>query len=285
MTGLLLLLGGTWARGQTLLNRLVVIEVMEGAATGWEESLTGLFSPTNRTFGLTIDDPCVGLRLESPETVVLGSPAHEQDAALLVPVLQTDTQSRWERLPVSLWTLHYEAYGRPTDLEGTVEIDLHAQLPAHPEGIVRNRLAHPIRQAYLQFRNYRCRIGDLPPGAARRVRAGDWSLRRSGEAQTVAPAYGALPGYPAVDPRASRGYPSDRPIPAAGGEPSMSGPEVADRSLLVDAPILLRPGGREDEAVLIADLPAYRAGARIDGVSDRASHVLLLVRAIVRRSR
>lgn len=65
----------------------------------------------------------------------------------------------------------------------------------------------------------------------------------------------------------------------------MSGPEVADRSLLVDAPILLRPGGREDEAVLIADLPAYRAGARIDGVSDRASHVLLLVRAIVRRSR
>jgi hypothetical protein len=277
MTGILLLLGSAWARGQTVLNRLVVIEAMSGAATGWEEGLAGLFSPTNRTFGVTIDDPCVGLRVASPDEGFLTAPTGQPDAGLLVPTLQTDTQSRWASLPVTLWSLHHEQYSRPLDLGGKVAISLHERVPGRPEGVVRNEMEQPLHRAYLHFRGHRQPLGDLAPGATRSVRAGDWVRRRTVQTTASASRYGQ-PGIPDAGPRMGEQIDT-----TSGRQPTVGDGRAAREAFYEDAPVLLRSGSSEDEVVLVAKLREYRPPARIDGVAEQAPLTLLLVRSVLRR--
>lgn len=283
MTAVLLLIGRSWGQSRALLNRVSVVEVMSGAATGHEQGLNGLFSPTNALYTVAIEDPAVLLDLRGeqaattygatpmayggvggtpygPPTAQAADPARPNLRAGLMPTLQLEESSRWESLPLALWTLQNQAYDRLTDLGGGVTVSLTRRSGGHPAGTVRNETPFRLARAYLQFEGYRLSLGDIAPGQARGVPHVGWARRRLADSGLPAPgSYLPAPGTGSREPGASS-------------------------ALYEQAIVLLRAGGREHEALLVAEAPELMAKVTIGGVTEVRHAVLLLVRARVEGS-
>jgi hypothetical protein len=269
MTVVLVTMGQSWGRSHALMNRVTVTEAMSGAATGWENNLMGLFSPTNLALNVEIGDPSVALRPEEsdtqrrdpgtgaglPPTYPSGYPGAAADTrapnTALNPVLQLEDRSRWERLPLTLWSVQYQTFRRPIDLDGSVSLALRERVRDRPAGEVRNGTSHALTHAYLQYHGRRFVLGTLPPGASRPIGPDGWVRRLAAR--------------------------------ASGGVAPGSSRSEAFAELYGDAPVLLRAGSRGHEAVLVAETPDLRVPVTVEGVPERRRAGLLLVRAPVGR--
>jgi hypothetical protein len=300
MTLVLMLMGQSWGRSRALTNRITITEAMSGAATGWENDLVGLFSPTNRVLDLEAGDPCLALRPEQTEEVKrdLGAgggsraaPAGypgvateiEPSPGSMIPNLQFEDRSRWERLPLTLWSVQYQRFRRPVDLDGTVAVALQERARDQPAGWVRNGTTHTLARAYLQYHGRRYTLGNLEPGAARRVGSAGWVRRLAARASG-----GFTPGYASGAPSGrsapeGQGSLAGGETPGAGGEAPSPSRSEAFSDLYDDASVLLRSGSLRDEAVLVAEVLDLRVPMVIEGIVERARASLLIVRAPVGR--
>jgi hypothetical protein len=289
MTLVLLAIGRSWGQSRALLNRVSVVEAMSGAATGWEQGLNGLFSPTNAAYTVEAGDramllslvdagsagfggPPTGIRYGGPEgppgTVV--DPKRPEMRSGALPTLQLEESCRWEEVPLALWTLQNQSYERLADLDGAVTVSLTRWPGAQPSGTVRNGTALHLARAYLQFEGHRRDLGDLEPGAARVVPASGWRRRRMAEDEGAVPVpgFGFMTG--ALEPEE----------PGAASAPSAM-------ALYEAAIVLLRPGGGgrapRPEALLVAETAELMAPLSVFGVTATPRAALLLVRAPVGR--
>jgi hypothetical protein len=168
MTVVVLLVGQTWGNARTVLNSISILQASGGGRTAREEMLIGLFSPTNRAFDLLVDDP-------APDLQDRGSadPREAMPISLGWPARQADGQSRWEAVPLVLYSTRLLHLGRPRDLGGTIEGRLTAA--GAIAGKVINGTNLGLRGAYLSYAGRRQWLGDLPPGGEAMVRGGAWA--------------------------------------------------------------------------------------------------------------
>lgn len=265
MTLLLLAVGRSWGQSRALLNRVTVIEAMSGAAAAWEQGYNGLFSPTNARYTVELYDPATTLSARGQRETVYrtavpigASPALTQAPSIAregrLPTLQLEESARWERLSLPLWSLQYQQYERLTDLGGAVTIALRGRPGQRPAGFVQNETPHRLADTYLQLEGHRLALGDLEPGAKRAVSPNGWVRRRAARG-------GAL---------------------FAGASPSTAAQGSGDEPTLhEEAPILLSPGARGREALLVCRAPGVETSLRVSGVAVRPRETLLLVRGHV----
>jgi hypothetical protein len=283
MTGVLLAIGRSWGQSRALLNRVSVVEVMSGASTGRERGLSGLFSPTNAVYTVEAGEPAMLLEVADRTAIASGysgppggvglggpyggygvttpsDPARPDLRTGTLPTLQLEESSRWDGLPLALWTLQTQSYERLVDLGGRVTLSLSRRPGERPVGSVANGTSHRLARAYLHFEGYRLSLGDLEPGATRTVTAAGWVRRRL------------------ADRRAS-GFPG-----AAGGPVARETGTVAARDTLYEeAIVLLRPEGRGAEALLVAESHGLVLPVTVSGVTVAPRGALILVRARVGR--
>jgi hypothetical protein len=266
MTFVLLGIGRSWGQSRALLNRISVVEVMSGARSGWERGVNGLFSPTNAVYTLEAGDAAMLLNVndrQASQASLGGMPSGYGDTSPSdpsrpwlregsLPTLQLEGSSRWEALPLALWTLQIQQYERLVDLGGSVQVSLRRRPGDRPAGVVRNRTAFRLARAYLHHEGHRFVLGNLEPGMSREVQASAWVRRRLAE------------GRPAAPEAASR-------------EPRVPSP------LYEEAILLLRPGGQGDEALLVAETSGLMAPIAVPDVTITPRAALLLVRARVER--
>jgi hypothetical protein len=178
MTLVVLFVGQSWGNARTVLNNLSVLQAVNGGRTAYEQSLVGLFSPTNRAFDLSVDDPGPGLR-------DLGG-IDAQDAGLSEtakldrrwPDHQGESGVSWDAVALELFSIRLLKQERPRDLGGSVQVSLQGALPgsaANPKGTVRNGTGLSLKHAYLASGGRYYRLGDLAPGAQTEVTAGGWT--------------------------------------------------------------------------------------------------------------
>ncbi|MCC2672597.1 MAG: uncharacterized protein K0Q72_5069 [Armatimonadetes bacterium] len=166
MTLVVLFVGQSWGNARTVLNSLTVLNADNGGRTAWEETVTGVFSPTNRSFDLAIEDTAPGIR-------DLGSGGEtdvEPPTELGWPDRQGDGTTGWDQVALQLFATRVLDHWRPRDLGGAVEI----KLAADGSGTVTNGTQLPARGAYLVRNGRYCWIGQLDPGATARVEAKTW---------------------------------------------------------------------------------------------------------------
>lgn len=164
MTFVVLVTGQTWGSGRTVLNSLSVLQAASTGRTAYEQTLTGIFSPTNRAFALTLDDPA--------PRVADASVPEAGDAGLTLdwPSQQLDAGVRWDAVALSLFSTRVLGQWHPRDLGGSLRISL----DANDAGVVRNETAYALRAAYLYHSPYFYWLGDVAPHVTVPVRAGCW---------------------------------------------------------------------------------------------------------------
>jgi hypothetical protein len=287
MTGAVLALGNAWGNAQIVFHTTSVLETMAGSGTAREENLAALFSPTNSSFQLEIEDPAPRLQPlaedGSPDVARetggvaggpasypgyggFGSPPPVPTPVLLQPDFRDGDIARWDRLTMTLYTFQLFQTERAVDLGGEVLVDLDDRL----DGRVLNRTPHPLRDVYLRFKSWRCSLGELGPGATKSVASGAWQRRRQVEGEGAA-----------TDPY---GRPGTQPSAYPGGGPD-STPAVDPRAgeLYTVAGSLLRPGANRTEVVLVAHARGLMLPLRFTGISPSpapglGSDSLLIVR-------
>lgn len=242
MTLVVLFAGQLWGNARTVLNSLSILQAASGGRTAVEQSLTGLFSPTNRAFDLATDDPAPELRDLGLEE---GSPVDAQ--ALPWPDLQTDGGVRWEAVALQLFSVRMLEQQRPRELGGSVDVSLDGRRA----GTVRNGTFLALKRAYLYQDKRYCWLGDLESGASVPVRAGGWK--------------------PSLRPDAGG---EDNP----GGELQENRKfRESARALWREAPAQLLAGRAGRGAWLIAELPDYRGGLQVEGVPYNNRSALMVV--------
>jgi len=175
MTLVVLVIGQTWGSARTVLNSVSVLHTTAGARTASEESLIGLFSPTNRAFDITVEDPAPGFRdAGGADGVDVGS-----GIQLHWPDHQNEGVVRWSAVALQLYSTRVLAETRPRDLGGSIEVALSdgPRLGGALEGTVRNGTNLALKDAYLQRRGRFYMLGDLPVGKAIPVKAAGWSKK------------------------------------------------------------------------------------------------------------
>ncbi|MGV3721146.1 MAG: hypothetical protein ACO1SX_09570 [Actinomycetota bacterium] len=168
MTLVVLFAGQSWGNARTVLNSLSVLHAANGGRTAREETVTGIFSPTNRAFDLSVDDPSAGIR-------DLGSGSTEDELTptldLAWPDHQTDGAMTWNQVALQLFATRVLEHSRPRDLGGSFDIDLKAD----GSGAVTNGTTLTVRSAYLTRGGRYCWVGDLPVGATISFKSNGWS--------------------------------------------------------------------------------------------------------------
>jgi hypothetical protein len=181
MTLVALVLGQAWGSARTVLNTLSVVEVASGSRTAAEQTLVGLFSATNRSFDVTLDDPAPGFADASA-----GSGDDPDSGLNPWPDVQNEGLTRWNGVPLLLYATRVLRFHHPRDLSGTVELAVPPPASGRAVGSVRNGTSLALRDAYLRYRGHYYWLGDLAPGATTAVRAGGWKETLSEPAQDQA---------------------------------------------------------------------------------------------------
>ncbi len=198
MTVVVLALGQIWGQARTVLNRVSVLSTVGGSRTASERAILGLFSPTNRTFQLSVDEV-------SPKLVDLGDSTSSvlSHVAPSVPYgvfgatrqreevvqgpfdwprRQGDGVTRWNDVALQLFSVRYLLEERPRDLGGTFEV----ALVGKDRITVSNTTLIGVRDAYLCRGGRFAWIGDLGIRATARVAARDWQASLKGRGSTIA---------------------------------------------------------------------------------------------------
>jgi hypothetical protein len=168
MTVVVLLVGQTWGNTRTVLNSVSVLHAVAGGRTAQERTLIGIFSPTNRAFDLTVDDPAPSLQDRGGVDAQGAAPV-----SLGWPDLQADGATRWEALPLLLYSTRMLHLERPLDLRG--QFDARLTWNGAPAGKLVNGTNIALRGVYLMRNGRRQWVGDLAQGAEVTVRAGAWA--------------------------------------------------------------------------------------------------------------
>jgi len=244
MTLVVLLAGQSWGKGRTVLNSVTILVSGAGSRTAREESLIGLFSPTNRSFDLASDDP-------APELHDLGS-ADPQDRGQTVeldwPGVQQDGGVKWNAVALQLYATRLLSIERPRDLGGSFQIRLDGSL----RGAVVNGSSIALRNAYLQLDNRIYPLGDLGPCKQATVNPRGWSQQQ--------PAHQGTGG--------------------AGGVQENGVFTQAVRELWTSAreQLVTTRDARRD-LWLVAECPDFRTGLEVAGAPFSNQRALLIVRA------
>jgi hypothetical protein len=174
MTLVALFGGQRWGGARTVVNEISLVRTQSGSRTAYEESLVGLFSPTNRAFDLSVADSAPGLTYRAGD---LPAQAAAEGISPGWPTRVDDTGLTWEQVPLQLFSLLVLAQSRPRDLGGSISLDGPAPatvLRAGLTGTVRNSTQLPLSDVYLaQGRRYAA-VGRVGAGAAVRVLPGAW---------------------------------------------------------------------------------------------------------------
>lgn len=245
MTVVVLFVGQLWGSARTVLNSFSVLQAQSGGRTAYEESLIGLFSPTNRDFDLTLDDP-------APALIDLGSVERRPGEAAAPPRAfgwpehQLDGAVRWDRVPLALFSTKMLEQRRPRDLEGSFEIDVDSA----GGGAVRNKSSFPLRRAYLRRRGRYHWIGDLTRGASAVVKSAKWGA-----------------GLPKPSAAAPVGELRENATYRRNME-----------TLWRSAGDVLMPAESQGDVWLIGEVERYRGGLDVSGVPYSNRAALLMVR-------
>jgi hypothetical protein len=241
MTLVVLIAGQAWGKGRTVLNAVSVLQTASGSRTAQEESLVGLFSPTNRTFDLAGDDA-------APELQDLGS-ADPRDPGTPVdlswPNDQNEGEARWEAVALQLYATRLLNLHRPRDLGGTVTL----RLTPNGGGTVNNGTALPLKNAYVDYAGSYYPIGDLPANSSHTIDPRGWSRK----APEVA-------GSPQAAPA---------------GRPTY---EDGLRELRISLRTALHSGPSARAVWLVAESPEYKSGLRVEGISYNHRTAIVVVR-------
>jgi hypothetical protein len=173
MTLIVLFVGQSWGNARTVLNSVTVLQAANGGRTALEETITGLFSPTNRAFNLALDDP-------APRVTDLGAATESEGSAAVElgwPDHQSDGSVTWDRVALQLFAIRVLEHQRPRDLGGSFKLDLRPD----GSGVVSNSTALKVHGVYLTRNGRYCWIGDLGPGVDRKVTAGQWAKQLAGK--------------------------------------------------------------------------------------------------------
>lgn len=265
MTGGVLALGTAWGKARVVFHAVSVLEAMAGSGTAKEQCLAVLFSPTNRAFGLEMEDAAPQVRFSTgdegsdqpaPSGQYGNRPAASPGTAM--PDARDGDLCRWDHLALTLWTIQSIHADLAVDLGNGIRVDLDDRLA----GRVVNDTPVSLRGAYLQFHGWRHPLGDLAPGMARAVTRAGWRRHVS---QTAGGQADGEAGGPAEFPRGQ----------------AESGPGGND--LLGMAGSLLRESGQRPEVVLVAKMPSLAPPIRVPGVARSpaeglAEGAILLVR-------
>jgi hypothetical protein len=145
------------------------VEGISGSRTGYEQGMTGLFSPTNRSFDLGLDDPAPvltdqgsGQAGEVEQGVDLSWPRHQNEGAV-----------RWDSVALQLFATRVLRSSRPRDLGKGITVSLNAD----GSGTVENGSRLGLRGAYLCRGKSFYWLGELKPGARAAVRTAGWSRK------------------------------------------------------------------------------------------------------------
>lgn len=244
MTLIVLFVGQSWGNARTVLNSVSVLQSANGSRTAMENTVTGLFSPTNRSFDLSLDDP-------APRVLDLGASKEDQGEAadLGWPSHQVEGTVTWDQVALQLFAVRRLEHLRPRDLGGAFTLDLRPD----GSGTVTNGTTLPVRGAYLTRSGHYCWLGDLKPGATRSVKAAEWQKKLS-QRLPDAPAAGAV--HEAVTFR-----------------------EKFDH-LWSDARNLLLEPGASRETWLVAEVDGFTGGMQVAEVPFNNRAALVLVRGL-----
>lgn len=172
MTLIVLFVGQSWGNARTVLNSVTVLQAANGGRTALENTVTGLFSPTNRAFDLALDDP-------APRVIDLGAASENNNQGpveLGWPDHQADGTVTWDRVALQLFAVRVLEHLRPRDLGGAFKLDLRPD----GTGAITNGTTLKVRGAYLTHNGRFCWIGELQPGASRSVKAEQWQKKLAG---------------------------------------------------------------------------------------------------------
>ena len=133
MTLVVLFAGQSWGSARTVLNSVSILHATAGGRTATENTLIGLFSPTNRAFDLSVED--VAPRLEDrgstdpqvSDNLKLGWPDHQNEGVV-----------KWDSVPIVLFSTRLLHLARPKDMAGSVTDALDWADPLRPAGAVTN---------------------------------------------------------------------------------------------------------------------------------------------------
>lgn len=260
MTVVVLFLGQRWGSSRTVLNEISILRTQSGLMTAREQSLIGLFSPTNRAFDLTVEDPAPKLN-DTGSGDATG--VTDQRVTLGWPNQQEDGLVRWEAVPMQLFSTLVLREERPIDLRGAVEIRREGtRVTTLPGNLltgttrITNGSALTLADAYLAENDRYCSLGTLPPGG---------KVSRDGKAWKA--------GQPALSVRQER---------LGEGMENIRFRESLHR-LWQAAPKELLSSGERKDAWLIARCDGYRGGLQVAEVpySNRAALVLVRLPAPV----
>jgi hypothetical protein len=162
--------GQAWGQARVVLNEVTLLETRIGSRSAWETGLLGVFSPTNRSFAVRIEDPA-----PSVESLI---PASSRDVEggnkeMGWPDEQLDGSVRWSSLPMQLFSIAWLPVSRPRDLAGSLEWTQ----TSDKRLALRNGTALRLRNTYLKRRNVRSEylwLGTVDPGATVAL-GGKWS--------------------------------------------------------------------------------------------------------------
>jgi hypothetical protein len=183
MTLIVLGVGQSWGNARTVLNSLSILNAANGGRTAREQSLIGLFSPTNRSFDLSLEDPAPEFRditaFDPGEGTTGDFPGW--------PNLQQDGTVKWDALALELFSTRLLHESRPRDLGGPVEIKLNPD----GSGTVRNGTNLALRGVYLQSPERAAApyywLGDVAPGSLVTLAKGKWARDLGGDLVEKAP--------------------------------------------------------------------------------------------------
>lgn len=175
MTVVVLFAGQAWGSARTVLNSVSILEASAGSRSARELSLIGLFSPTNRSFDLAVED--VAPRLEDRGST---DPQVADQIRLDWPELQNEGTVRWSSVPIVLFSTRLLHLDRPRDLGGGFEAALDWSDATRPTGSVVNASNLKLRGAYVYCGGRYQWVGDLPAGARAAVDGKAWQPRLDG---------------------------------------------------------------------------------------------------------
>lgn len=244
MTVVVLFAGQMWGSARTVLNSVSILQASQGSRSAREVSLIGLFSPTNRSFDLAVED--VAPVLEDRGST---DPQVSDQIRLDWPELQSEGMVRWSSVPIVLFSTRLLHLDRPRDLAGSVEARLAWADATRPAGSVTNGSNLKLRGAYLFCAGRYHWLGDLGAGASAKIGSG-WKPRLEGS--LAAQKAGQL-----IENETFR--------------------ENVE-SLWRNAPDQLLNGAARRDAWLIAECDGYRSGLSLSQIPYSNQAGLLLVR-------
>lgn len=170
MTLLLIAVGQSWATGRTVLNSATVLQTASGSRAALEQTWLGLFSPTDRAFIVTVDDPAPLFRqVDMPDRGAETS----ADGALQWPDRLEEGRTTFDRQRQALYTLTGRRVVRAADLGGQVV----ARRLSEGRFEVRNETRWTLGAVLLAGAGQGpTRVGELAPGSRRVLQPGEGGL-------------------------------------------------------------------------------------------------------------